>query len=175
MNRFKMMIKNKRSALRLALVICVLLLQQTSVSALSLCDSFASFSFGKKSCHCCPTTTSVHSRHGNTGMGASKSAHCKSKVKASAQLRGIGSFKQTATLTKGHPVSNLFSMPQVCCQLGNPKAETQDVLISLPILDVMESPPAVIDANNWSHPISYAKIFHQRSRPLYLFLSSFLI
>jgi hypothetical protein len=173
-NIVKLFWRNKHSALGVALVICVVLLQQTSGAALYPCDGSSS-SLGKKPCHFCQPATSSHSRPGNTGMGEGKSGHCKSNSKTSLHLHGVSSSKEPATSTKRNQSGNLFSIPQICCQIGKPEAEINYALISHPTLDIVKAPSAVIDSSRLSSPVSFQTISHQRSRPLYLFLSSFLI
>jgi hypothetical protein len=168
---FKMMRRNQRSALGLLLVISVLFLQQASASVLSLCDSSSSLS--GKVYRCC--LSSSHSRNGNMGMKDGKNTHCKAITKKSSQKPGIGSFTQRAKTIAGIQRENQFSIPQVCCQIERPKAEVTDFIISLPTVDLVACPSAVMDSSSISPPVSHVSISHPRSRPVYLVLSSFLI
>jgi hypothetical protein len=173
-NILKLFWRNKRPALGLVLVICVLFLQQTSTSALYLCDNSTS-SLGKKLCHCCPPVRSPNSRIGSTGMGEIKNSHCKAISKESSQKPGISSFKERAKAITGIQREEQFSIPQVCCQIDKPKAEITDFVISLPTVDLVACPSAVTDSSSLSPPVSHVSISHPCSRPVYLVLSSFLI
>ena len=168
---FKMIRRNRRSALGLALVLSVLFLQQASASALSLCDSASSTS--GKGHRCC--LLSSHSRTGSMGMESGKSAHCKAITKESSKHPGMGSFTQRAKTFIGIQWEDQFSIPQACCQIEKPKAEITDFVISLPTMDLVVCPSAVMDSGSISPPVSHVTISHPPSRPVYLFLSSFLI
>ncbi len=170
-NNFKMIKRNQRSALGLILVISVLFLQQASASVLSLCDSSSSLS--EKVYRCC--LSSSHSSNGNMGMKDGKNTHCKAIAKESSQKPGIGSFTQKAKTTTGIQREDPFSIPQVCCQIEKPKAEIPDFVNSLPTVDLLASPPVVMDSSSVGPPVSGSAISHPRSRPVYLVLSSFLI
>ncbi len=174
-NLFKLFWRNKRPALGLALVICVLFLQQASASTLYLCDSSHSSSLGKMLCHCCRPVTSSNSRNGKTKVEGVKSSHCKSKSREASQKPGVGAFKKAVTTTTGVQPGNLFSIPHVCCQNGKPDAEIKYALISPPTMNVVEGPSVVIESSPLGPPVSHLPISHQHSRLIYLFLSSFLI
>jgi hypothetical protein len=174
-NLLKLFWRNKRPALGLVLVICVLFLQQASASALYLCNSSHSSSFGKMLCQCCRPATSSNPRSGKTKVAGVKSSHCKSKSREASQKPGVGAFKKTATTTTGVQPGNLSSIPLVCCRSGKSDAEIKDALISPPTMNVVEGPSVVIDSSRLGHPVSHLTISHQHSRLIYLFLSSFLI
>jgi hypothetical protein len=109
------------------------------------------------------------------GMEAGGNAHCKAITKESSKRPGIGSFKGSAKTFREIQREDQFSIPQVCCQIEKPKAEITDFAISLPTVDLVACPAAVMDSGSISPPVSHVTIFHPPSRPVYLFLSSFLI
>lgn len=172
---FTRIMKNKRTALRLALIISVLFIQQTSASALYLCDNFSSSTSGKRYCRCCPPERSSNSRYRHMGMAGVKSTHCKAISKELLQQPGIDTFNERANSSVGIQLSDQFSIPQVCCQIEKPKAEMTDPIISLTNVDFVEGQSAAISFNRTSQSVSGVTISHPRSRPVYLILSTFLI
>jgi hypothetical protein len=109
------------------------------------------------------------------GMKDGKNTHCKAIAKESSQKSGISSFKDSAKTIAGIQREDPFSIPQVCCQIERPKAEVTDFVISLPTVDLVACPSAVMDSSSISPPVSQVSISHPPSRPVYLLLSSFLI
>jgi hypothetical protein len=170
---FKMIKRNRRSALGLALVLTILFLQPASASALNLCTSSSSPS--KMLCHCCQPVKSSNSRHGKTAIEKGKSAHCKLNLQASSQKFGIATFKKTSTTTDSNQIDEPSSPTQTCCQSGKSETAIPDAIISTLNHDVVNDPAVEIDSDNFSPPLSHPVISHLHSRPVYLFLSSFLI